>query len=356
MDESAKEIIFDKDGNCNFCTQFLQKHTKRVSGLNKERDNLIEKIKSESKNREYDVVVGVSGGVDSSYVLHLAVEAGLRVLAVHMDNGWNSEVASNNISNLVKRLDVDLYTHVIDWKEYRDMMESFFQANVIDIELLYDNAMTAVNYNIANKFGIKYMLSGQNSSTEGMAMPQAWNWLKIDAANIRAIHNRYGKLKQKTFPIIGVFEWIYFEYIKKIKWVPFLDYYQYNKNEALVLLQEKYGYKPYPYKHYESVFTRFYQGYILPNKFGVDKRKLHFSTLICSGQMDRIEAIKKLQTIPYPSELELKNDIEYFLKKMKWSTDQLNIYLKEPQIEHSHYSSQRYIYDVLKSIYKSMKS
>ena len=275
MDTTASEIVFDENGNCNFCNTFLKKLDAQNTNKVELKNDLINKIKKDGRGKKYDCIIGVSGGVDSSYVLHLAKEEGLRILAVHMDNGWNSELATNNISNLVNELNIDLYTHVINWEEYRDMMESFFKANVIDIEILYDNSMTAVNFNLAKKYKTKYILSGQNLSTEGMQMPKSWNWLKLDAKNIKAIHKKYGTQKIKTFPLISTMQWIYCEYFKGIKWLPLLDYFEYNKNNALNLLENKYGYKPYPYKHYESVFTRFYQGYILPNKFKVDKRKLH---------------------------------------------------------------------------------
>jgi hypothetical protein len=243
-------------------------------------------------------------------------ELGLRPLTVHMDNGWDSELASHDIKNLVEKLKVDLFTYVIDWEEYRDLMQAFFDADVIDIELLYDNAMLAVNYQKANKYGIKYILAGYNKYTEGMRMPENWNWYKLDKKNIYSLAKR-NKVKIQTFPSIGTLEYIYYEFIKKIKIIPFLDYLPYyNKYEALDILQRNFNYKPYPYKHYESVFTRFYQGFLLIEKFGVDKRKVRLSSLIISGQITREQALEQMKSkYAYPSEEELKQDIEYFLKK-----------------------------------------
>jgi len=274
-----------------------------------------------------------------------------------MDNGWDSELAANNIKNLVERLGVDLYTHVIDWDEYRDLMQAFFDADVIDIELLYDNAMLAVNYQQANKYGIKYILAGTNTSTEGMRMPENWNWYKFDKKNIFSIAKR-NSVKIRTFPSIGTLEYIYYEFVKKIKWLSFLDYLpNYNKFVALKILQEKYSYKPYPYKHYESVFTRFYQGFILPEKFNVDKRKLHLSTLIISGQITKEEALEQMNgKYAYSNDKDLEEDIEYFLKKMRWTRKDLEDYLKRPEKPHDIYGSEKKFKNFLKKIYSKIRN
>ena len=292
MDTTAKDIFFDKNGYCNYCNVFLKRLDSFNGSSSKQDDlnNLIDEIKQSGKNQQYDCIVGVSGGADSSYTLHLVKELGLKPLAVHMDNGWNSELAVNNIKNLVEKLKVDLYTHVIDWEEYKALMQAFFDADVIDIEILYDNAMLAVNYALAKKYGVKHILSGSNTVTEGMKMPSNWNWSKTDKSNIVNIGKING-VKIKTFPIIGTFERMYYKEIKKIQWIPFLDFFEYHKEKAMDYLVVHYDYKKYPYKHYESVFTRFYQGYILPEKFNVDKRKLHLSTLICSKQIQRKDTI-----------------------------------------------------------------
>jgi N-acetyl sugar amidotransferase len=356
MDTTAQNIAFDKDGNCNFCDSCIESLTINKAGKQSELNSFIQKVKDDGKNKKYDCVIGVSGGVDSSYALYLAVKNGLRPLAVHMDNGWNSELATNNIANLVNGLGVDLYTHVIDWQEYKDLMESFFKANVIDIELLYDNAMLAVNFQQANKFGIKYILPGYNSSTEGIGMPKGWNHFKLDVKNIKNIQKKFGTLALKTMPMLSSLRFKYDQKIKKIQWVAFLDYFDYKKEEALTLLKNDFSYKPYPYKHYESIFTRFYQGYILPEKFGVDKRRVHLSSLICSHQMSREEAMEKLTTIPYPSQHELEEDIEYFLKKMSWSREKLDNYISQPEILHDVYGSEKERYYKIANLYIKIKS
>lgn len=356
MDTTAANISFDERGVCNFCTYFENQVTRVVFASEDERQArkkaFIEKVKSAGKGKRYDCIIGVSGGVDSSYVLHLAVKEGLRPLAVHMDNNWNSELASNNIKNLVSALNIDLYTHVIEWPEYKRLMQAFFDADVIDVELLYDNAMLAVNYGQARKYGIKYILSGSNSATEGMPMPEGWNWRKLDKANIKALGKR-GGVRLKTFPSVGSVGYVINRVIRGIQWSPYLDFYDYRKDEALDLLESEYNYKRYPYKHYESIFTRFYQGYLLPEKFGVDKRKLHLATLVMSNQMSREDALSKLQESPYPSTEELKVDRKYFLKKMGWSESDLKMYLSRPEIPHDAYPSDRALWDWMRRTYQS---
>lgn len=351
MDTTAPDIVFDDKGFCNFCTKFLNE-TSNVLNLDKAEkesrlQNLLLKIKKDGKNKPYDCIVGVSGGVDSSYTIIKAKELGLRPLAVHMDNGWNSELAQNNIANLINGLGVDLHTHVIDWNEYKNLMLAFFDANVLDIELLYDNAMMAVNFQQAAKYGIKYILSGVNTSTEGVDMPEGWNWFKYDKKNIKSIGNIFRTVKIDTFPAIGTLDFIRFKFLNKITWFSFLDYFDYEKKVALEILQSKYNYKPYPYKHYEGVFTRFYQGYILPKKFNIDKRKLHFSTLVLTGQMDRNEAVEALKQTPYPSKQDLDDDKTYFLKKMNWTEEMLDSYLSTPGIEHDKYPSEKELWNKL---------
>jgi N-acetyl sugar amidotransferase len=371
MDTSVPDIAFDENGVCNYCTAFLADSgavlRKTEEQRRRERDAFVAQVKADGARKRYDCVIGVSGGVDSSWALTQAVRLGLRPLAVHMDNGWNSELAQNNIANLVRGLAIDLHTHVIDWDEYRDLMQAFFDADVLDVELLYDNAMLAVNYRQAAKYGVRFILAGSNTATEGMRMPAAWNWFKFDEKNIRALAARGGRRRLETFPAIGTLQFTWNEFIRRIRWIPFLDYFDYNKNVALNTLQRELGFKPYLYKHYESIFTRFYQGYLLPEKFGVDKRRVHLATLVVSGQMSRNEAIKSLQSIPYPSGDALKEDQQYFLKKMGWTQAQLTEYIARPERPHSAFASERPLWDwifsagenrpayrLLKSVYRRL--
>lgn len=353
MNESAPDWHANVDGTCNYCVEYsaLLAKAAQPSTINGKTglDDLVSQIRKEGEGKRYDCIVGLSGGLDSAWTLYQAIKQGLRPLAVHMDNGWNSELAQSNIENLVRSLGVDLYTHVIDWPEYRSLMQAFFDADVIDVELLYDNAMLAVNYQQAVKFGVRSILAGTNVATEGMRMPPGWNWYKFDARNIRSIASR---VKIRTFPIISTFDRIYYTFIRRIRWISFLDAINYKKAEALEVLTRDFRYKPYPYKHYESIFTRFYQGYILPRKFGVDKRRLHLSTLIVSGQMSREVALQQLAELPYPSENELLQDRKYFIKKMGWSESQLEEYLARPPRPHEHFASEKEFKDRCVSLYR----
>lgn len=353
MDCSAEDIHFDDNGHCNFCTDFLRSiKSQRLGGVALQREQLLESIRRDGRGREYDCIVGISGGVDSSYVLYQAVRNGLRPLAVHLDNGWNSELAVDNIANLVRSLKVDLYTHVIDWEENRDLQKSFFRANVLDIEMLMDNAMLALNYKMAYEYGLRHILAGTNRATEGMRMPHGWNWLKFDRKNIINIHKRFGSIPIKTHPLISVFDFVRYEFIHKIHWTPFLDFFNFHKSEALAELGREVKYRPYPYKHYESVFTRFYQGYILPHKFGIDKRRLHLSTLVVTGQMGRDEALSLLETSPYPDKIQMQQDLEFVMKKLGFSEETFNSYIRDPMVSHESYGTERSRWNFLKKVHQ----
>lgn len=354
MDTSATEISFDDYGICNFCTEFLERSSHIIhedEHLKRQRlEQLVRAVQKAGMGKQYDCVVGVSGGVDSSWTLAEAERLGLRALAVHMDNGWNSELAQSNISNLVQAFGLDLYTYVIDWEEYRALMQAFFEADVIDVELLYDNAMLAVCYQQARKFGIKHILAGTNQATEGMRMPMDWNWYKRDVRNIKALGKRFADRKIKSFPTFSTLDFIVYHFFYGIRWHSFLDYLPYNKEVAISRLESDFGFKRYPYKHYESIFTRFYQGYILPEKFGVDKRLLHLGTLVAAGQMKREDALATIATIPYGSEAELNNDIDYFLKKMRWSMEDLSAYLRRAPVRHDSYPNEAVAYKRLRDV------
>lgn len=355
MNQSASDLVLDPNGGCNYCNQYLQgaSLSSSITATHTiiDKDRLIRNIISNRSSKQpYDCIVGVSGGVDSSLVLIDAVESGLRPLAVHMDNGWNSELAQNNIYNLVSKLGVDLDTHVIDWSEYRALLSAFLRADVLDVELLYDNAMIAVNYQMAKKYGLKYILGGENYSTEGFPMPPGWNWFKYDKTNIRSIGKTFGLKKLNSFPAIGTFDLLKFQAFYSIRWVRYLDSIEFDYSTSLEKLVSQFGYKPYPYKHYESIFTRFYQAYILPSKFGIDKRRIHLSPLVLNGHLTREEALNKLDNIAYPSHEDLDADINYFLKKMKWERKDLDEYISRPGKPHSAYKSELSLWKFAKKL------
>lgn len=358
MDETAADISFDEQGICNYCTGFLEKKAKHIACDEEERqrrlNGLVQLVKESGRGKRYDCIVGLSGGVDSSWSLVKAVELGLRPLAVHMDSGWNSELAQNNIANLVRTLGVDLHTHVIEWPEIRGLMEAFFAADVVDVEVLYDNAMLAVNYQQAAKYRLKFILAGTNIATEGVDIPPGWNWYKSDKRNIVGISRRFGGPELRTFPAISTLDMARYVLLNGIRWVSFLDYLDYRKLEALEALKRDYGYKPYPHKHYESVFTRFYQGYLQPYKFGVDKRKPHLSSLIMNGEISRDEALRQAQGIAYPSQKEMEADRLYFMKKMGWSEEKFEDYMRRPEKPHDAYPSEAAFYWRLLNLYRRL--
>lgn len=342
LDETTPGIAFDSEGQCNYCRNFeaVLAAAPAPAERDRRREELLDEIRRTGRGKRYDCVVGVSGGVDSSYALYLAVKSGLRPLAVHLDNGWNSELAVHNIARLVRGLGVDLYTHVIRWEENRDLQRAFMAAHVIDIEMLMDSAMLATNFRAARKFGVRFILSGSNSATEGMIMPGGWNHHKWDARNARAIHRQFGTRPVPSHPFYSLKDVVLDRYVRRIRWVSFLDYFDYRKAEASALLERELGYKPYPYKHYESVFTRFYQGEILPRKFGVDKRRLHLSALVVSGQLSREEGLALLATPPYPDAAQLRDDREFVAKKLGYTPEQLEDYLEAPPVPHSAFPSE----------------
>ena len=352
MDTTAYGISFDDNDICNFCKDFKIKFKPKK---NYDLIKIIHQIKSKNKKNTYDCAVALSGGVDSSWALYKVVEMGLNPLVIHLDNGWNSKLAQTNIYNLVSKLDLDLETYVIDWEEYKSLMDSFFKANVIDVEILMDNAMVGANFKIANKYSLKYIISGFNDSTEGIKIPDNWNWFKKDKKNIKNINRRFNNYKIKTFPAIGTIDYIYYRFIKNIKWISPLNYLEYNKEKALKDLKTKFGFQEYPYKHYESIFTRFYQGYLLPKKFNVDKRKLHLSNLIITNQISRIEAVEIMKQEPY-NENDIKNDINYFLKKLNWDNEKLNQYLNEKEIPHYLYGSEKNLWIFFTKLFKLFNS
>lgn len=334
------EIIFDEQGVCNMCkaySEISKEHNFTENEKNKRLSALIAKIKDDGKNHEYDTIIGLSGGVDSCYVAFKAKELGLRPLIVHLDNGWNSELAVKNIENIVRKLGFDLYTHVINWNEFRDLQLSFFKASVIDIEVLTDHAISAILYSLAAKHKVKYILSGENIVTEGR-LPPNWVHFKNDLLNIKAIHRRYGRIPIKTFPTLGIFKLYFYQKIKGIKTIPLLDYIEYNKQRAKETITQELEWRDYGGKHYESVFTRFYQSYILPVKFHADKRKSHYSTLICSGQLTRSEAIELIKLPIYDSN-KLKEDKEYVIKKLGLTEAEFDNMMKQPIRKHTEFNS-----------------
>lgn len=334
-------IRFDTEGVCHYCRGYDELLAKNsIFSANKNLDQLhkiVDTIKEAGKGKPYDCLIGVSGGVDSTYLAYQAKQLGLRPLVLHYDNGWNSSLAVVNIENIVKKLGFDLFTYVNDWDEFRDIQLAFIKASVVDIEMITDHAISAICYKAAAQHDIRYIIAGTNTATE-FILPPAWYHWKSDALNIAAIHNRFGKVKRTSFPLLRHFPRMYYKKVKRMEVVSLLDYMEYDKAKAKETIIRELDWKDYGGKHYESIFTRFYQAYILPVKFGIDKRKAHLSSLICSGQMTREEALAALDEPICDPEV-LANDKEFVLKKLGLSEAEFNRIMREPARQHTDYPS-----------------
>jgi N-acetyl sugar amidotransferase len=349
MDSSDPEIVFDDEGQCNHCTAALGRMKVQLEPLEQRRRSLgllVDKIKTEGKGKDYDCIIGVSGGVDSTAVAYHVKALGLRPLAVHFDNGWDSELAVDNIKRALDKLGIELYTHVVDWEEFRDLQLSFLKASVANCETPTDHGITALLFRMASKVGTRFILSGSNLVTEAI-MPYAWGHYNQDLRHIKALHRRFGTVPLKTMPLISLFDYFYFVLARKIRQIPFLNYIDYNKDAAKDLLARELGWRDYGGKHYESVWTRFFQGYYLPVKFGYDKRRAHLSTMICSGQIAREVARGEMEHPGYPPEL-LRQDMQFVMKKFGLSQEQFDAIMKAPNREARDYPSHYFLFHTMR--------
>jgi len=353
MDDSDQNLVLDVEGVCNHCRQ-RERWMAAIPASQPDREPLLQQqinvIQLEGRGRSYDCLLGVSGGVDSSYLACLCARWGLRPLIVHFDNGWNSELAVKNIEQLISTYRFDFQTYVMDWPEFRDLQRAFLRAGVIDIEMLTDQAITASIFQFARKYRIKTVLSGSNFATESH-MPQSWLWMKYDAHNVRAIHRRFGELGRiNRFPLMGIMRYSYVQTLGGFRFLPLLNYISYRKDRAIAEMEAQCGWTYYGGKHYESVFTRFYQAYILPEKFGVDKRRAHFSSLICNEEMTREQALEELQHSPYGDRRRLEQDYDYVLKKLGFSRKEFDGIMRQPRRDHLDYPSEYRLYSILRKM------
>lgn len=338
--ENATDLSLDKDGICQYCRNYNSTYVENVkprSILKTELSEQISKIKEASKNGKYDSIMGLSGGVDSSYLAFLAKEWGLNPLLVHFDNGWNSELAVQNIDRIVQYTGFDLYTYVVDWEEFKDLQRSYILSGVLDWEIPTDHGFYSCLFEQAHKNKINTILTGHNHQTEAI-LPKNMRWSKFDAANILDIHKKFGTTKLKTFPLLNFYRHNYLLKIGNFKRNNLLEFVDYNKEDAKSTIIQKMGWKDYGGKHYESIFTRFYQGYVLKEKFGIDKRRAHLSNLILSGQLTRDQALVEIATPSYSKDL-LLEDKEYVLKKLGFKTDEFERIMKETPVSHTTYKS-----------------
>lgn len=318
MDTTVPDIEFSEQGVCNCCREYeemAKRHLRQDETGRRELELLVADMKRKGANRDYDCVIGVSGGVDSTYVAYLIKKRfDLRPLAVHLDNGWDAELAVSNVESVLKKLSIDLYTQVLDWEQFKDLQVAFLKSSISSAEIPTDHAISATLFRVAADKSIPYIVMGGNVVTEGI-MPWSWQYSYRDLRMIRAIHHKFGTTRIRDIPTLSFLDEIYYRVVKGIRTVAVLNYVPYVKADAKKLLQDELGWRDYGGKHYESVYTRFFQAYYLPRKFNIDKRKAHLSTLIMSGQISREEALKLMQEPPCPSG-QLEEDGEYVMKKL----------------------------------------
>ncbi|WP_081980973.1 N-acetyl sugar amidotransferase [Cellulophaga sp. Hel_I_12] len=350
MDTTDSKITFDNKGVCDHCNTYYNDilpkwHTDERG--DKALREIVAKIKEEGKGKDFDCLMGMSGGIDSSYLLYMMKEKyGLRPLVFHVDAGWNSQIAVNNIERLVDGLGLDLFTEVINWEEIKDLQLAYFKSGVPHIDTPQDHAFFATMYKFASKHNIKHILTGGNYSTECVRNPLEWMYYQSDAIQLRDIYKQHGTGKLKDYPVTNIL-WhkVYLPYFKGIKLIRPLDYIPYHKDEAMQELVDKFGYQKYPQKHFESRFTRFYEAYWLPEKFGYDTRKVQFSSLILTGQMTREDALEELKKPAYDPET-VKQDFEFVANKLGIAVDELQSYLDAPNKTYKDYKSQENIYNI----------
>jgi N-acetyl sugar amidotransferase len=350
MDTTAPGITFDEKGYCDYCRNYYSNilpnwHTdeKGWADLIK----IVDKIKEEGKNRDYDCLMGISGGVDSSYMAYLAkIKLGLRPLIFHIDAGWNSQQAVNNIERIIDKLGLDLHTEVINWEEMKDLQAAFFKAQVCHVDTPQDHAFVAALYNFAAKHDFKYILNGGNISSECVREPLEWHYHASDLRQIKDIHTKFGTKPLKSFPLANIFKYrIFYKYLKGITVVKPLDFIPYEKEKSMEFLETEFGWQRYAQKHYESRFTRFYEGYWMPTKFGFDIRKAHYSSLILTGQMTRAEALAKVAVKPIDDET-VKADFEYVATKLGFTVQEFQTIMKGKNKSYRDYKNNMFFIDM----------
>jgi N-acetyl sugar amidotransferase len=331
MDTSDEDIQFDESGVCNHCKDFesVLAAPRYQVDADAKLNSLIEQIKEKGKNKKYDCLVGISGGVDSCYTAYLCHKWGLRPLLIHMDNGWNSEIAVKNVKKIIDKLGLDYMSYVLDWSEFREIQLAFLKSSIVDLEMPTDIAIAASLYQTANKHGIPYIISGGNYSGEGI-LPLTWGYHVLkDEKLYRHIVKKFSKVRLKKVPVVGLKGEIYYKFIKGIKTVYPLNLVDYNKDEAREFLKKEFDWQDYGGKHHESRITAFWQSYAMPTKYNMDYRRATYSAQIVSGQITREEALEKLKPLPYNPET-LEQDKQYIAKKYGISMEELDGYLALP--------------------------
>jgi N-acetyl sugar amidotransferase len=358
MDTTDPEITFDENGICNHCRYFdeaiMPNWHPNEDGL-RQLGKIIERIKKECHKREYDCIIGLSGGADSSYMALKMYELfKIRPLVVHVDAGWNCEVAVQNIEKLVKYCGWDLHTHVMNWEDMKQLQLAYLKSGISNQDVPQDHAFFASLYHFAVENKIKYILSGGNIATESI-FPKSWHYTAMDSRNLKAIFKRFGKGRLKEYKTISFWQYyFYYPFIKKMKVIRPLNFMPYNKKDAMKELMDKIGWKPYGLKHGESVFTRFFQNYFLVERFGYDKRKPHLSSMILSGQMTREEALQELAK-PLYDKRQLEEDKAYICKKLDLTETEFEEMLNAPKREATDFPSHARLHNIIKSTQSFMQ-
>lgn len=359
MDSSDPDIKFDESGVCNHCHNFDNIahdvwHPNLVG--RRKLDQIVDQIKSEGEGLNYDCAIGLSGGVDSSYLAWVAKkELGLRPLAVHVDGGWNSELATRNIENIVRKLDIDLVTYVVDWEEMRDLQRAFLRSGLANQDVPQDHAFFAALYSNAQAHGLRYVLSGGNYATESV-LPAEWAYNAMDLRHLEAIHKRFGEIRLKTFPRVNFFRYYFWNrYVKRMQVVRPLNYLPYVKNEAIALLERELAFKYYGGKHFESRFTKWQQLYFRPRKFGFDERRAYMASLILAGQMTREEAFAALAG-DAENERQAEQDTGYILKKLGVSEEEFAQIMAAPSKTFRDYPSNFVLFNYKTALRKWLKA
>jgi N-acetyl sugar amidotransferase len=343
MDTTDPDITFDREGVCNHWHEYFDKLKQRPSqdALLNYHEETVKRIKESGKGKAYDCIIGLSGGADSSYLAYIAKQWGLRALLVHFDNGFNSESAVSNIENIVRKLEYDYHAFVMDWDEFKDLQRSYFYASVLDLEIPNDHMIFAALYKLASQHQVQYIITGFNNATESI-LPEKWRYTgKKDLVNLNNIQKKFGTVPLVHMPKLGIWQFAWYMTVKGIQQYAPLHFIGYDKPKAKEILTRELGWKDYGGKHHESVFTRFYQGYILPRKFNIDKRKAHLSTMICSGLISREDALHELSLPTYDVNMQEEDKI-YIAKKLDFTEEEFEKLLSLPNVPHEFYGTDQW--------------
>jgi len=360
MDTTDPDITFNEKGECNLCTEFLDKRAKhnfQGASSEKQLNELVDKMKADGKGKKYDCIIGLSGGIDSSYAAYIAKQKGLRVLGVHLDNGWNSEEAVMNIKNIAKKLNIDYESYVLNWAEFKDIQLAFLKASIPEAETPTDIAIPAATHIYAKKYGVKYIISGGNFATEGI-LPKYWHYNAKDLRYFNHIKKAFGTKKWSSFPTFGFKREMYYKLVKRIQIIYLLNLVPYAKDEAMEFLKKELDWKYYGGKHYESKYTGFIQSYYLFKKFGIDYRRATLSTQICTGEVLREDALEILDSKPYKDDIVQEEKI-YIAKKLGISIQEFEKIINLPGKWYDEYPNDEkrlgFIYDTYRKIFKKDK-